>query len=273
MRTKHMTLILKQLLFIISLFIGVISSFAQLKFSSELGVIVGPVALQSDFGERRDFETNAGNTGFGIGFVHFMNFEYTRGYSQYSYFKDHFRVRSELSWNKTKLKHFGEWVAPSKTSANADKLRAHTGESNNLDAGMQLEYFPFSMKEFSYAINGLAPFVSLGAHITSYNPKAFTTYNDGDATNLYNYYDPWHLNRDGSVRDTDFIKFKNGTSFSIVGSIGTRYKLTRMSDLMVDLRLQYYFNDSIDGLDHKLASNQANDYLIWLNFGYIFYLE
>ncbi|OBX26187.1 hypothetical protein LX77_02109 [Gelidibacter algens] len=268
-----MTLILKQLLFISVLFLGISTSFAQFNFSNELGVIFGPVALQSDFGERRDFETNAGNTGIGIGFVHFMNFEYTRGYSQYSYFKDHFRVRSELSWNKTKLNHFGEWVDPSKTSANADKLRAHSGESNNLDIGMQLEYFPFSMREFSYEINTLAPFVSLGAHLTSYNPKVSTTYDDGNPTNLNNYFDPWHLNSNGSVKDTDFIKFQSGAVFSIVGSIGTRYKLTALSDLMLDLRLQYYFNDSIDGLDHKLASNQSNDYLIWLNFGYIFYFE
>lgn len=268
-----MTLSLKRFTIISVLFLGVFTSYSQIRFSNELGIIAGPVALQSDFGERLDFETNAGNTGFGIGVIHFMNFEYTKGYNPYSYFKDHFRVRSELSWNKTKLQHFGEWVDPSKTGASADKLRAHSGESNNFDVGMQLEYFPLSMREFSYNINGLAPFVSLGAHVTTYSPKVFTTYNDGDPNNLYNFYDAWHLNSDGTIRDSNFIKIDSGLTFSIVGSIGTRYKLTALSDLMLDFRLQYYFTDAIDGLDHQLASNQANDYLMWLNFGYIFYFD
>lgn len=261
-----MTFSVRQLILMSVFFMGVSSSVAQLPFSNEIGVIIGPVALQSDFGERHNLETNIGNTGIGIGFIHFMNFEYTTSYSPYSYFKDHFRVRSELSWNKTKLKHFGRWVAQVKKTDDAKRLRAHTGESNNLDIGMQLEYFPFSMKEYSYSRNSLAPFVSLGAHLTYYNPKVFTSFGDGDPNNLTNFYHPWHI-------DSEFINVTGGTAFSIVGSVGTRYKISALSDLMVDLRLQYYFNDNIDGLNHKLPSNQSNDYLIWLNFGYVFYLN
>ena len=48
---------------------------SQFGFSHELGVIVGPVAFQSDYGERHDFETNSGNTGFGIGIIHYLNFQ------------------------------------------------------------------------------------------------------------------------------------------------------------------------------------------------------
>jgi hypothetical protein len=33
---------------------------AQYGFSHEVGLIVGPVAFQSDYGERHDFNTNAG---------------------------------------------------------------------------------------------------------------------------------------------------------------------------------------------------------------------
>ena len=37
-------------------------SYSQIRlFSVKLGVIAGPVAYQSDFGVRSDFETNAGN--------------------------------------------------------------------------------------------------------------------------------------------------------------------------------------------------------------------
>ena len=50
---------------------------AQFGFSHEIGVIAGPVAFQSDYGERYDLSTNAGNTGYGIGLIHYMNFSYT----------------------------------------------------------------------------------------------------------------------------------------------------------------------------------------------------
>jgi hypothetical protein len=45
---------------------------------------------------------------------------------------------------------------------------------------------------------------------------------------------------------------------------------------MLDLRGQYYFSDWVDGLnpDHnKYTENRYNDWLVWLNVGYILYIE
>nr|WP_299394962.1 glutamate dehydrogenase [uncultured Gelidibacter sp.] len=265
---------IKQLTFITLFVMGFSTSFAQLGFSHEIGVIAGPVAFQSDFGERYNFETNAGNTGIGIGLIHYINFSYRADCSCYTtdtYFNDHFKLRSEISWNTTKLNHFGRWVAPTQTGINADKLRAHSGEATNFDIGTQLEYFPFSIRAFSVQVDSWAPFVSLGVHLTKYYPKVATTWGDQDPENLDNYYGPWHYPYGGL--DNEFINVNSGTTWSVVGSIGTRYKLSILSDLMVDLRWQYYFRDTIDGLDHQLNSNKANDYLVWLNFGYIYYLD
>ena len=97
---------------------------AQFGFSHEIGVIAGPVAFQSDYGERYDLSTNAGNTGYGIGLIHYINFSYEAEcncYTPETYFNDHFKLRSELSYNKTELQHFGEWVAPNKTSLEANQ--------------------------------------------------------------------------------------------------------------------------------------------------------
>jgi hypothetical protein len=45
----------------------------QMQFGShEVGVIAGPVAFQSDYGQR--YNLNAGNTGLGIGIIHYINF-------------------------------------------------------------------------------------------------------------------------------------------------------------------------------------------------------
>lgn len=258
---------LKQLTIILPLVFIVNYGYAQLGFSHEIGVIAGPVAFQSDFGVRNDFETNAGNTGIGIGIVHYINFSYRADcncYTTDTYFNDHFKLRSEISWNKTKLDHFGKWVDPDRISPNADKLRAHSGEANNIDVGMQIEYFPKSIRSFQSFGYKFAPFISAGVHYTSFSPKASTSYGDQNITNVNNFYSYWEP---GSIDPS------GGSTWSVVGSIGTRYKLTVLSDLMLDLRWQYFGSNWIDGLNHQLPSNKANDWLVWLNFGYIYYLN
>ncbi|MGB1307287.1 MAG: THC0290_0291 family protein [Oceanihabitans sp.] len=275
---------LKQLTLALLLFCASHTVFSQLGFSHEIGVIVGPVAFQSDFGVRNDFETDAGNTGIGIGIVHYINFSYNAEcdcYSTDTYFNDHFKLRSEVSWNKTKLDHFGKWVAPDRTSEDAQKLRDHHGEANNFDVGMQLEYFPFSIRSFQAFAYRFAPFISFGAHYTSYNPKVSTTYRNpnpfyddyGNTSNPNNFYTGW-VQAPGISGDVDkVINDASGSTWSLVSSIGVRYKLNRDSDLMLDLRWQYYFSNWVDGLNHTLDSNKANDWLVWLNVGYIYYLD
>ncbi|OIQ29932.1 MAG: glutamate dehydrogenase [Bacteroidetes bacterium MedPE-SWsnd-G2] len=262
-----MTLNFKQLVFLSIFFLSTNWSYSQLGFSQEIGAIIGPVTMQSDFGVRNDFETNSGNTGIGIGIVHYINFAYRADcncYSTDTYFNDHFKWRTELSWNKTTLNHFGKWVDESRTSTDADKLRAHSGLAQNTDFGMQLEFFPKSIRSFQAFSYPFAPFVSLGAHYTWYSPEAYTSYGDQNINNPDNFYSRWEpgsINPDG------------GSTWSVVGSVGTRYKLTILSDLMIDLRWQYFFSNWVDGLNHQLDSNKADDWLVWLNFGYIYYLD
>ena len=265
----------KLVLIIISIF-SLNFGYSQLGFSHEIGVIAGPVAFQSDFGVRRNLETNAGNTGIGIGIIHYINFAYRADcncYSTDTYWNDHFKVRTEISWNKTNLDHFGRWVAPDRTSQDADRLRAHSGEAQNFDVGAQLEYFPRSIRLFQAGGYSFAPFISLGAHYVNYNPSVATSYGNGSIGDPLNFYLPWSAAADPNVIEDPFISAESGSTWSVVGSIGVRYKLTILSDLMLDLRWQYYGIDFIDGLDHNLDSNKANDWLVWLNFGYIYYLD
>jgi len=243
---------------------------AQFGFSHEVGAFVGPVAFQSDFGERHDFSTNAGNTGFGIGLVHYMNFSYRAEcncYTPETYFNDHFKLRSELSYTKTKLDHFGVWAE--KESLGGQQLRAMNGEANVTDIGMQLEYFPWSIRQFTATDGAWGPFVALGAHYSFYKPDVYSTMGKISPLTV------------GAIDDG--VKYLNGavnndggSTWSVVSSVGTRYKLTELSDLFVELRWQYYFSNWVDGLnpDHtKYPENKANDWNLWLNFGYIYYLD
>ena len=180
---------LKHLVLFLFLILGSHASFSQLGFSHEIGVIVGPVQFRSDFGVRNSEETNVGNSGYGIGLIHYINFSYRADcncYSTDTFFNDHFKLRSEISYNKTKLEHFGVWSESN--GENAERLRKHTGEANNFDIGMQLEYFPLSIRSFQGFAYRVAPFFSLGTHYTSYNPKAYTTFDDGSIQNSNNFW-------------------------------------------------------------------------------------
>ena len=242
---------------------------AQFGFSHEVGAIVGPVAFQSDYGVRGDGETNFGNTGIGIGIIHYMNFSYRADcncYATPTYFNDHFKLRSELSYNKTNLEHYGEWVDPSRTNVFAQQLRGMKGSTSVTNIGMQLEYFPLSIREFSATPGKLAPFVSLGAQFSYYNPEAYSELGPGLG----------ELLEVTPVKYIDGVTNEAGTVWSVVASVGTRYKLTVLSDLMIDLRWQYYFSNWVDGLNPNpevYTENKANDWLVWLNVGYIYYLD
>ena len=249
------------------------TAFSQLGFSHEIGVITGPVQFRSDYGIRENEPTNFGNTGIGIGVIHYLNFSYRADcncYTTDTYFNDHFNLRNEISWNKTKLEHFGKWVDPNRTSIEADRLRGHKGFATNLDIGTQLEFFPLSIRSFQAFGYRFAPFASLGVHYTYYTPDVSTTFNNpdpsayGDVTDPTNFYSAW---------DPGSIDASPGSTWSMVTSVGVRYKISKLADLMLDMRWQYYFNDRVDGLDHQLPSNKYNDWLLWLNFGYIYYLD
>ncbi|WP_228853568.1 THC0290_0291 family protein [Aegicerativicinus sediminis] len=245
--------------------------YSQLGFSHEIGAIIGPVEFRSDFGQRNNEPTNLGNSGIGIGIIHYINFAYRADcncYSTDTYWNDHFKVRSEISWNYTPLDHIGKFVSPSRTGPNAQKLRDHHGVAENFDVGMQLEYFPRSIRAFQAMMYKFAPFVSLGAHYTNSSPQGWTDYGDLDIYNPDNIYSHWW-----DPGDEYPIRLGSQNAWSVVASVGVRYKLTVLSDLMLDLRWQYYFSDWIDGFNHKLSYNKFNDWLIWLNFGYIYYLD
>ncbi|MGB3607975.1 MAG: glutamate dehydrogenase [Psychroserpens sp.] len=270
LNNKSLTLILFVFL------LGINESFAQFGFTNEIGIVAGPVAFQSDFGERQDFETNAGNTGFGIGLVHYINFTYRRQYSAKNganYFNYHFKVRNELSYNKINLDHFGQWVDEDRRSDAYEKLRRHSGSAQNINIGSQLEFFPLSIRQFEAMDYSFAPYISLGVQFTVTNPSVATTFGDGDINNSNNFFDSWVAATDPNFNEDPFLFNESSTVFSIVGSVGTRYKLTTLSDLVLDLKWQFFMDDRVDGLDHNLKSNKSNDWLMWINVGYIHYLN
>ncbi len=248
------------------------SIYSQFGFSHEVGIITGPVAFYSDFGQRNNFETNAKNTGIGVGLIHYLNFSYRADcncYTRDTYFNDHFKLRNEIDYHKTSLEHYGEWVLPDKTSLFADQLRAMEGTTTVIELGSQLEYFPLSIRDFAAGGYKIAPFLSFGVHWVHYDPEVTSSLGP--------------LNSPISTPDKYYNSFQQdpGSTWAVVGGIGIRYKLSPLSDLMLDSRWHYYFTDYMDGLNPSLKNNgntpvpenKANDWVYWLNIGYIYYID
>ncbi|HMQ44136.1 MAG TPA: glutamate dehydrogenase, partial [Mariniflexile sp.] len=95
----------------------------------------------------------------------------------------------------------------------------------------------------------------------------------GDVFNRTNIYSYWFDNFPVGI-GTYPINVDGGSTWSTVASVGMRYKLDKLSDLLVDFRGQYFFNDWVDGLNHNWRNyDKNNDWLLWLNVGYIYYLD
>jgi hypothetical protein len=263
----------KCLLFFWILFFGVSTvTNAQYEFSHEIGVFAGPVSFQSDYGARNDLSTAFKNSGYGVGLIHYVNFSNEAEcncYTSETYFNDHFKLRSELSYSKTELRHSGRWVEGN-PSLGKDQLLAMRGSTALANLGMQLEFFPWSIRDFTSQTQSWAPFISFGGQFSFYDAKANSTM--GPLGTPITTFPKFLIPSDG--RPYGFST-ESRPVWSIVSSVGTRYKLGSFSDLMIDLRLQYYFSNWVDGLHPNpeiYRENKARDWLVWFNVGYIYYL-
>lgn len=242
-------------------------------FSHEIGVIAGPVAFQSDFGLRNDFDTNRNNVGFGVGLVHYINFAYRADcncYTRDTYFNDHFKIRTEVDFHYTKLTHEGP--LSEKDSDEGRDLRDHTGTSSVFEIGSQLEFFPLSIRDFQAGAFKIAPYISLGAHFVSYTPT-YESIQDGPNVLPQDAYFDRFLVGEGRLGGIDDSP---GNTWAVVGSLGLRYKLGILSDLNLELRYHHYFSNWVDGLnpeESQYPPNKYNDSIMWLNIGYIYYLN
>lgn len=259
-----MTNIFKSLVLgILLFFFGRGSGLAQVNMvGQEIGVIAGPVAYYTDYGLRYNFDTNMGNTGIGVGLVYYLNFAYRADCSCYTrdtYFNDHFKLRAELDYHEGKLNHFGK--VANKPTKGGEQLRAMIGHVKAVEIGAHLEYYPFSIKDYSAFAYPIAPFVSLGFNFVNYNPYTYSKLGSlDDPENVFPTF-------------RGYIQQESGSTWSIVANGGFRYKLDASSDLMMQMQVRYYDTDWLDGLDHDNPQNKFNDMIFWLNVGYVYYLN
>ena len=242
-------------------------SFSQAGITHEIGVIAGRIEFRSDYGQRNNEKTNLSNQGFEVGIVDYMNFSYTDYVN--SYFKEHFKVRNEFTFSKTNLKHYGEWVE--KNTIPSKQLKAMRGSTQLISLGTQLEYNFKHIHDFENTVGSFNPYIGIGPQVNYYTATA--TSELGELGNITTTHPKYLVPSDGHPHG---YANESKVVFSGVLNLGTRYKLTYMSDLIFDLRAQYFSSDWVDGLNPNrdlFKENKNNDWLTFVGLGYIYYLE
>lgn len=236
--------------------------FAQTRISHEIGVLVGPASFLTDYGERYDIQNNLDNSGFGVGIVHYINFSRRADCSYHSvdrYFNDHFKIRNEIDYFRTDLEHIGP--VAEKDNAGGKLLRGMHGKTETFEIGTHLEYYPLSIKNYSSFSYLFMPFISLGIHYVHYRPDAYSDFGPlSDPNNIFPAFEGG-------------INLDSGSTWTLVGIAGSRYKISPLVDISLEGRFQYYDVDWIDGLNINAPQNKYNDVVFWLNFGFIYYLN
>ena len=245
-----------------------ITTTTNAQLAHEIGVIFGPVTFQSDYGQRHDFSTNVGNAGFGIGAIHYLNFS---SGSYGGYFNEHFKIRSEISFNKLNFQHFGKWIE-GKPSVTKEKLKAMSGKTTLLNIGSQLEFSPFiPIHDFENHVGSLYPYFTLGVMASYYNTEANSSL--GPLGLVSTTPDKYLIPSDGHQYG---FSTESGVTISALLGVGVHYKLNEMNDLIFEIRYQAFNSDWIDGLNTNrdlYKENKSNDSQVWFNLGYSHYLE
>lgn len=255
-------------IFVLLLLIGFpLSSFSQLGATHSIGIMAGRIEFRSDYGQRDNTQTNFNNSGFQIALVDYMNFSYNDYVN--SYFKEHFKIRNEISYSKADLKHYGDWIQ--KNTLAAQQLKAMRGSTQLFSLGTQIEYSFIHIHDFENTIGSFNPYIGIGPQISFYTTTATSELGQlGDVDVTYpKYLIPSDGHAHGYANESKSV-------FSVALNLGTRYKLSKMSDLALDIRAQYFASDWVDGLNPNkdaFTENKNNDWLTFVGIGYIFYLD
>lgn len=269
--------LLKSLKIVFILLFCTVSTFAQKytfdnkHYTHDVGVFTGVYAMQSDYGQRYNFQSEVGNAAMSISLVHYLTF-YNRNDRWNARYRliDDIAIKTEINYMTTdNLRHHGEYTIGGGPTSNRQKLRDMRGSVNLLNFGVSAEYHFNDLRSFSayYSEYKWNPYVSLGLMYSMFENDLTTEYGDGDwrsdPTLLYTKWQDWE----------DRAVGKGSTGSAVLGA-GIRYKLTERMDLSALGRFQYFFSDNVDGLNAKdRVENKYNEWLVSFQVGVVWHLN
>ncbi|MDP3353091.1 MAG: glutamate dehydrogenase [Flavobacteriaceae bacterium] len=258
---------IKYLIFL--LFFINLNSSAQTGYSHEVGVYIGAPSFQTDYGQRNHFMSNVGgNIGNSFGIIHYLQFSDYKyeWYGRGTFFSEHFKIRTEVSFAKSDLKHYGKWVEDDPKRDLDDYLRAMHGTTSMINVGSQLEFYYRDLVDYGlrYYNWNYSPYVGLGVQANFYKPTIISDLGDWkqDPKLIRKWGEP------GAAND------EAGITASITLNSGTRISLGRNTDLFLETRWHYYLTNWVDGLNAKDdPANKYNDWMFLVQVGFIYSIE
>ena len=247
------------------LFLLTSNSSAQIGNSFDVGVSFGAISIQSDYGERGNINSGlTGNIGYTTSIVLYKNFYDREVYwnTRSEWIQEHLKLKAEVRFFKTNLKHFGSYSEGDSDAAVL--LRAMHGSSSVINFGGGIEYHFISLTDFlSDNQNQIfSPYVSVGG---MFGLSKATVSSDlgnieGNPSLLITAY------------QDNAIYTEREQVVSLVFGVGTRIKMSRNTDLILDTRWQDYFSDRVDGLAPTLDANKYSDWTYAMSVGIVTYL-
>lgn len=235
-------------------------SFSNLKaqnttINSELGILVGPVFMQTDYGESGNFKSSTSNVGIDFGVAYVADFSDSRYQSNaFAWLADHMKVRAELSFSKVNLEHDGINIEEG-TENSINQFKGMTGDVKLFNIGFFGEWYFMSITKSSSKIQ---PYFLTGLSYSS--AKSSVSFGDAGIPDVY-----YPLDDNFASSDSN-----SGISFNL--GLGLRYKLEDI-DLVAEGRYQSFLSDEIEGLDPDIAGNKNNDSQVLFKVGAIFHLN
>jgi hypothetical protein len=239
-------------LFILTVFLIFLSNNAveaQVNASLETSFNLGLASFQTDYGERHNFKSGVtGNVGFAVGGSLYINFFNTDPgiAGDPNWMQRHLKLRLETSYLSAGLEHFGKHL---------EGRENMKGRTSVINMGSILEYHPFVIPDFVPGLKRrVSPYLGLG-FMGGYAMPIVET-NQAKLIEAYR----------GHTDSRSFL------TYSLIPSAGLRFELNGGQIIMLDMRWQYFDSDYVDGLspDPMLTSNTHNDWLTYINVGYVY---
>jgi len=241
------------------------ASIGQGKFVDEYEVTVGYSVFQGDYGEKGDFSSNLGNSGFLLGgkaYMNFLNYNMANCYAcKHLKFPLIFNVGySNLS--------FSQAYNNSDLTPDLIKLKAFSGSIFQSHIGLGVEYHIGDLNAFSFGSNNFLetfdPFIGGSIGVTAYVVRLKSSLGD--------------YNTNPNVLPTAFrngVYDKPGVVPTFAFEGGFRYKLNNNFSITLNSRWIYYLSDKVDGLvpDSSLVDNDHNDWQFSPSIGVVFLLK
>lgn len=249
------------------LFFLVIATSANAQhLTHDVGFFAGTATIQTDYGQRNNFLSSFGNNAMSLSLVHYLHFfNLDTRWNSDGDIANHMMLKTEFNIvTKADFQHHGIYTEGNNPLA--IQLRAMTGTISMINFGVQAEFYFKDLSEFMFPYSEMKwnPYLNFGLKYSSYKNTLSSELGDWrtDITVLPPKY-----------RVPGNLAVGNGNAISIILGGGTRYKLSEKFDLAANFNWQYFFSDTVDGLQANVLENKNNEWLLHFQVGIIYHLN